>query len=174
MTAGLWPALKAAGILPAILINIFMKHIDTLLADYASYHRTRGNVTCHFVGIPLIIFGIFSLLQLLHFGMIAGLPLTGAEIFIAIVMVYYFILDAKLAFGMLLSSAMLDAIAHAMADWRFGLAAFLVGWIFQGIGHSVYEKRSPAFLKNLLHLLVGPIFLVNEVFHVRAVPSTIS
>ena len=79
-----------------------MKPVDALLADYASYHRARGNIICHFIGIPLIIFGIFSLLQLLRFGMISGLPLTAAEIFIAIVTIYYFSLDTKLASGMLL------------------------------------------------------------------------
>lgn len=144
-----------------------MKQIDILLADYASYHRTRGNVVCHFVGIPLIMFGIFSMLQLLRFGMISGFPLTAAEIFIAIAAVYYFTLNAKLAIGMLVSSAIIDAAAHSVDDWRIGLAVFIVGWVFQGIGHAVYEKRSPAFLKNLLHLLVGPIFLLNEVIHVR-------
>ena len=149
-----------------------MKQIDLLLADYASHHRTRGNIICHFIGIPLIIFGIFSLLQLLRFGMISGLPLTAAEIFIAIVTIYYFSLDAKLATGMLLSSAILDAAAHAVDDWRIGLAVFVIGWIFQGIGHAVYEKRSPAFLKNLLHMLVGPMFLVNEALHVRPVITT--
>lgn len=144
-----------------------MKHVDELLSDYASYHRTRGNVICHFIGIPLIIFGIFSLMQLLRIGMISGVPITAAEIFIAIVLVYYFSLDAKLATGMLLSTVILDAAAHALNDWRIGLTLFIVGWIFQGIGHAVYEKRSPAFLKNLLHLLVGPIFLLNDALRVR-------
>lgn len=144
-----------------------MKRIDELLTDYASYHRTRGNIICHFIGIPLIIFGIFSMLQLLRFGMISAFPLTAAEIFIVIVSVYYFTLDAKLAAGMLVSSAMIDAAAHAVDDWRIGLGVFIIGWIFQGIGHAIYEKRSPAFLRNLLHLLVGPIFLLNEALHVR-------
>lgn len=144
-----------------------MKRVDELLADYRSYHRTRGNVICHFFGIPLIMFGIFSLLQLLRFGLITGIPLTAAEIFIVIVSVYYFTLDAKLAAGMLVSSAMIDTAAQAVDDWRIGLGVFIIGWIFQGIGHAVYEKRSPAFLKNLLHLLVGPIFLLNEALHVR-------
>src|SRR5574342_74151 len=121
MSAGLWPALMTADILSAKE----MKHVDVLLADYASYHRTRGNIICHFIGIPLIIFGIFSMLQLLRFGMISGFPLTAAEIFICVVTVYYFTLDAKLASGMLLSSAILDAAAHAVDDWRIGLAVFI-------------------------------------------------
>ena len=144
-----------------------MKRVDELLADYASYHRSRGNKICHFIGIPLIMFGIFSMLQLLRIGIISAFPLTAAEIFIAIVAIYYFTLDAKLAAGMLITTVIIDAAAHAIDDWRIGLAVFIIGWIFQGIGHAVYEKRSPAFLKNLLHLLVGPIFLMNEALHVR-------
>jgi uncharacterized membrane protein YGL010W len=146
-----------------------MKRIDELLSDYAAYHSTRGNVTCHFVGIPLIIFGILSMLQLIKFGAVAGFPLTAAEALIVIVSLYYFTLDVRLAIGMLISTTLIDLAAFAVADWRIGLAAFIVGWIFQGIGHAVYEKRSPAFTKNLLHLLVGPIFLVNEAFHVRQI-----
>ena len=146
-----------------------MKRIDELLSDYATYHAARGNVICHFIGIPLIIFGIFSLLQLIRFGSIAGFPFTAAEVLIAIVSAYYFTLDLKLAIGMLVSTVLIDVAAFAVADWRIGLAAFIVGWIFQGIGHAVYEKRSPAFTKNLLHLLVGPIFLMNETLHVRQI-----
>lgn len=135
-----------------------MKRVDVLLADYAAYHRTRGNVVCHFIGIPTIIFGGFSMLQMLRVG-----PASAAEILILAAAVYYFVLDVKLAVAMLLVSIALDAAAYAVADWRVGLGVFIAGWIFQGIGHAVYEKRSPAFLRNLVHLLVGPIFLINEV-----------
>jgi uncharacterized membrane protein YGL010W len=37
--------------------------VDALFADYASYHRTRGNLVCHAFGIPLIIFGIVWMLR---------------------------------------------------------------------------------------------------------------
>jgi uncharacterized membrane protein YGL010W len=36
---------------------------------------------------------------------------------------------------------------------------FIVGWIFQGIGHAVYEKKQPSFLSNVRHLLIGPFWL---------------
>ncbi len=146
-----------------------MKRIDELLTDYAAYHQTRGNVFCHFVGIPLIMFGIFSMLQRLHFGSVAGIPLTAAEVLIFFVSVYYFTLDVRIAVGMFIATVLIDFAAFAIGDWKIGLAAFVIGWIFQGVGHAAYEKRSPAFTKNLLHLLVGPIFLVNEAFHFRPV-----
>ena len=149
-----------------------MKRIDALLTDYAAYHQTRGNVICHFVGIPLIMFGIFSMLQQVHFGSVAGISLTAAEVLVLLVSVYYFTLDVRLAIGMLIATVLIDFAAFAVGDWKIGLAAFVFGWIFQGVGHAVYEKRSPAFTKNLLHLLVGPIFLVNEAFHFRQVKGS--
>ena len=60
--------------------------------------------------------------------------------------------------------ALAGFVLHAL--WPWAAALFVVGWIFQFVGHSVYEKRSPAFLTNALHLLVGPLWILNDVVHV--------
>ncbi len=146
-----------------------MKPIDRLLADYATHHTARGNVACHFVGIPLIMFGIFSMLQLVTVRHVGAAVWTLAELLIFLVTAFYLLLDVRLAFGMLAASLVLDFLALKVGDWRVGLVAFAVGWVFQAVGHAVYEKKSPAFLKNLVHLLVGPLFLLNEVLHLRPV-----
>lgn len=145
-----------------------MAKVDELLADYGDHHRTRGNVACHFVGIPLIVFGLLAALGAVRLGTAAGVTVTAAEILIGVGVVYYLTLDVRLALGMLAVTAGLDALGR-VAGWQAGVAAFVVGWVFQGIGHAVYEKRSPAFLRNFVHLMVGPIFLLNEVAHVRRV-----
>lgn len=139
-----------------------MKRVDALLADYGSHHRARGNLVCHAFGVTLIVFGIVALLTPLHIG-----PVTVAEVAIALLVAYYATLDGRLAGAMAVTFLLMDVVARAVADWRVGLAAFVVGWIFQAVGHAVYEKNRPAFFKNLLHLLVGPIFLVNELLHLR-------
>ena len=141
-----------------------MKRVDDLLSDYGAHHRTRGNLVCHAFGVTLIVFGILSLLAQLRVG-----PLTAAEIVIAVVVLYYATLDLPLAGAMLGAFILLDLAARAVGDWRIGLAAFAVGWVFQAVGHAVYEKNRPAFFKNLQHLLVGPLFLVNELLGVRRV-----
>lgn len=143
-----------------------MKRVDALLADYGSHHRTRGNLVCHVFGVTLIVFGITSLLGQLRAG-----PVTAAEILMAAVVLYYLTLDVPLALGMLVAFGVIDVTARVVADWRIGLGAFVVGWIFQAVGHAVYEKNRPAFFKNLLHLLVGPLFLVNELLKVRRVAA---
>jgi uncharacterized membrane protein YGL010W len=45
--------------------------------------------------------------------------------------------------------------------WRWALGLFVVGWIFQFIGH-VIEGNRPAFFKNPLYLLVGPWWLIRR------------
>lgn len=42
-----------------------------------------------------------------------------------------------------------------------GLGAFVIGWIFQFIGHY-YEGRKPAFVDDLVGLAIGPLFVVAE------------
>ncbi len=50
--------------------------------------------------------------------------------------------------------------------WPWAIAAFVAGWILQFVGHA-YEGKSPAFLTNLVHLLVGPLWVAS-----LAVPSS--
>jgi uncharacterized membrane protein YGL010W len=122
--------------------------LDGLLEEYGACHRSRGNLLCHAVGITSIVFGILSMLHALP---VSGLW-TASEVLVALAVVVYVALDPLLG----------AAAARAVGDWRVGAAAFAVGWIFQGIGHAVFEKNSPAFLRNLVHLLVGPAYLVHE------------
>jgi uncharacterized membrane protein YGL010W len=142
-----------------------MRRIDALLADYGDAHRTRGNLACHAVGITLIVFGILAMLQ--------AVPISGrwtaGEALVLLAFLYYLTLDAPLALSLLAAVAILDVAARAAGSWRVGAAAFAIGWVFQAVGHAVYEKRSPAFFRNLVHLLVGPAFLVNEALRIRPV-----
>ncbi len=46
-------------------------------------------------------------------------------------------------------------------NWMWGLALFIVGWTFQFLGHAL-EGNQPAFFKNPLYLLVGPLWLVRR------------
>ena len=144
-----------------------MRRVDALLADYALAHQTRGNVLCHAAGITLIVFGVLAML-----GHVAiAPPWTAAELLIAAAGVYYLWLDLPLGIAVTVAAVLLDLAARRTGGWKIGAAAFAAGWVFQGIGHAVYEKRSPAFFRNLVHLLIGPAFLVNEALHIRPVPN---
>jgi len=47
-------------------------------------------------------------------------------------------------------------------NWRWALAMFVVGWILQFVGHAI-EGNQPAFFKNPIYLLVGPLWLLRRV-----------
>ena len=46
--------------------------------------------------------------------------------------------------------------------WRPALGLFLVGWAFQFVGHA-WEGHKPAFVDDLVGLVIGPLFVTVEV-----------
>lgn len=130
-------------------------------ADYASFHGTAGNKACHYVGIPLIVLALLALLARVPLFAVGGFTVTLAEVALVVVTAYYLTLDAVLAAIMLAASVGLLLLGRPMPVW-VAAALFVLGWIFQFIGHYVYEKRSPAFYRNLAHLLVGPLWIVAK------------
>jgi uncharacterized membrane protein YGL010W len=49
-----------------------------------------------------------------------------------------------------------------LAVWQAGLGLFFIGWLIQFIGHY-FEGKKPAFVDDVVGLLVGPMFVVGEV-----------
>ncbi len=144
-----------------------MRDIESLFGDYATYHRTKGNKWFHRFGIPLIMLGGLGMLARL-----AVAPFVDAAVLlIAVAAVVYFTLDWRLAALMLVVSAAFYFAGAALPFW-VNVVLFVLGWILQFVGHSVYEKRQPAFMTNALHLLVGPLWILNDVVHVVKSPAT--
>ena len=134
-----------------------MRDVRSLFDDYASYHQTKGNKVFHRAGIPLIMLTLIGLLARVGVG-----HLNAAVALIVVAEIIYFMLEWRLAIVMLGISAAFYFAGLAMPLWLNG-ALFVLGWIFQFVGHSVYEHKSPAFLTNFLHLLVGPLWILNDV-----------
>jgi uncharacterized membrane protein YGL010W len=134
-----------------------MLDIQALFADYASYHRTKGNKAFHRLGIPLIMLTLIGMLVRVH---VAG-RVDAAMILIALAEIYYLLAEWRLAIAMLAVSIAFYFIGAAIPLW-LNAALFVLGWIFQFIGHSVYEHRNPAFFRNFTHLLIGPLWILND------------
>jgi uncharacterized membrane protein YGL010W len=134
---------------------------DRLWVDYETHHRAEGNKVCHMVGIPLIIAGLLGLLAIPLFR-VGQVPVEVSLLLLLLAGVVYLWLDLKLGAVMIAFSLLLYLAARQL-PWPAELGLFLAGWVFQFIGHGVYEKRSPAFLDNLAHLLVGPMWVLNHV-----------
>lgn len=133
------------------------------LDEYEAFHRSAGNELCHFLGIPSIIAGAAALLALLPLVTLRAFRVTAAELVTFGIVVFY-VSSARLLGAVTGALLSVFVLAGRALPWTLGLALFLGGWALQFIGHAVYEKRSPAFLRNLLHLLVGPAWLVERAF----------
>lgn len=140
----------------------FRPAID-LLAQYAAYHRDRRNIATHFVGIPLIVFAIGVLLGRASVG---GINLAWIVWGVATA---WYLTRGNLALGIAVSAVngalmalAIPLAAGTTAGWLgWGIGVFVFGWILQFIGHY-YEGRKPAFVDDLVGLLVGPMFVVAE------------
>ncbi len=143
-----------------------MKTLTDHLSNYAAYHRDRRNIATHFVGIPMIVFAVQVLLArpaLDDTGLVSpALFATGfALLFYARLSVKAAAIMGALLLPSLVAAAQIGALSTS-AWLSLGLGMFLVGWVIQFVGH-IFEGRKPAFVDDLIGLLVGPLFVVAEV-----------
>ena len=147
--------------------------IDALFTGYAAHHRTAGNLRCHLIGIPMIAFGLIGLLAVEVYRVRfsgADWPVELSPLFILAIAPVYLWLDARLGVAVtVLYLAMY--LGARQIGWPVHAGLFVVGWVFQFIGHMYYEKRSPAFFTNLLHLFVGPLWVLNHLLRWRSVSA---
>jgi uncharacterized membrane protein YGL010W len=133
---------------------------SSLFEDYGAYHRDRRNLICHEIGIPLIVLAIIALLRLVVLpggGNLAGVAVS------AVILYYIFAFGRTQLTAVVIAAIGLAVLYYVAAyvAWPWAIAAFVAGWVFQFVGHY-YEGKSPAFLTNLLHLLVGPLWVASH------------
>lgn len=142
-----------------------MQKIDALFADYASYHRTAGNKAFHRLGIPMIMLTLIGMLTRVRLFEVDGVRVDAAMLLIAASTIYYLIVEWRLAIAMLAVSIGFYYLGAWMPMW-LNVTLFVLGWIFQFIGHSVYEHKQPAFFRNFVHLMIGPLWILNDLIPV--------
>ena len=142
-----------------------MQRLPVLFAEYDVCHQTRGNKVCHWIGIPLILVSLFGFLGTVKLG-----PSDLGGVVLLAMIVYWAALDWRLALLMTLAGVGLYVSGSLLPIWALvGLQA--VGWILQFVGHYAFEHKSPAFMRNIPHLLVGPLYFVNDI--VKLVPLAV-
>ena len=142
-----------------------MQDIHALFADYAAYHQTAGNKFFHRVGIPMIMFSLIGMLTQVPLLDVATVKIDLAMILIAAATAYYFVIEWRLAIAMVAVSIAFYFIGATLPLW-INATLFVLGWIFQFIGHKVYEHKNPAFFRNFVHLLIGPLWILNDIIPV--------
>lgn len=145
-----------------------MRTLTDHVVQYATYHRDRRNIATHYVGVPMIVLAVVVLTSRPAWPIEAwGLVLSPAWLVAAAGCLFYLVLDRPLGWVMTALVAINVVIAQWIAaqsttTWLVtGIGLFVVGWIIQFIGHY-FEGRKPAFVDDVLGLLIGPLFLVVE------------
>jgi uncharacterized membrane protein YGL010W len=133
--------------------------LRALFQDYAESHQHPTNRLTHKVAIPLIVFHIVAMLDWVHLFTVGGVAVTLGMVGVAAAMVWYLRMSVKLGLLMAVCFALCFPLAR-MTPWPVVVGIAVVGWLVQLAGHAVWEKKSPAFLTNLLQALVGPLFFL--------------
>lgn len=143
-----------------------MKTLIDHLANYASYHRHVRNVATHFVGIPVIVVSVMALLGRAALD-VGAVPVSLATLAWLASTLFFLRLDLRYGLAMAVLTGLSVWAGHAlaalpMATWlSASLGLFFGGWVLQFIGHA-YEGRKPAFVDDIVGLVIGPLFVVAE------------
>ncbi len=146
--------------------SLLSAKLKTYFEDYSYYHKSKGNRVTHYFGIPMIVISLLGLLSHLTFGLNESLALTyfridAGTLLLVLAFFQYLYIDWKISIPFIFFLIGLYYLGRAIPiplNWFF----FVSGWVVQGIGHYVYEKRSPAFYKNLIHLFIGPLWIFSK------------
>jgi uncharacterized membrane protein YGL010W len=133
------------------------RNIDRLLDRYGEFHRNPANKAIHWVCVPLI---VWSLL-----GVLWTASSIAAYVAIGAAMLFYLWLSLPLALGMLSVIALMvwPLTLLGSGGLILSIVVFVAAWIGQFIGH-ILEGRKPAFLEDVRSLLIGPVWLLAELY----------
>jgi uncharacterized membrane protein YGL010W len=135
--------------------------LHSLFVDYELSHQHPTNRLTHKVAIPLIVFHTVAMLDWVGLFTLPGTAFTVTLAHVAILggVAWYVSMNVKLALFMALFLGLCLPLGW-VTPRPIVIAVAIAGWLVQLAGHLVWEKKSPAFLRNMLQALIGPFFFV--------------
>jgi uncharacterized membrane protein YGL010W len=151
-----------------------MKTLEQWFDEYAVSHQNPKNKAIHYVCVPAIFFSIVGLLMSIPSGFIANsLKLNQpiienwAVVVMLFVLVFYIRLSLAMAFKIGIFAVICLTlnlyISQFFPLWIVSIGIFVVAWIGQFYGHNL-EGKKPSFLKDLQFLMIGPAWVVENLF----------
>ena len=151
-----------------------MKSLNQWFEEYAVSHQNTTNKKIHYVCVPAIFFSIIGLLMSIPSGFLANnLKLNQpiienwAVVVLVLVLIFYIrlsiVMAAKIAVFALICLVLNYYISQFVSLSMFSIAVFGVAWIGQFYGHKI-EGKKPSFLKDLQFLMIGPAWVVQNLF----------
>ncbi|MCV6628383.1 MAG: DUF962 domain-containing protein [Flavobacteriaceae bacterium] len=151
-----------------------MRTLNQWFAAYGESHQNHTNKRIHYICVPVIFFTIVGLLmsipnQLIN-NVLPGLHPALANWALPIllfVLLFYIRLSISLAIKIAIFSFIClygnYIISNYVSLWLFSLSVFVLAWIGQFYGHHI-EGKKPSFLEDLQFLLIGPAWVMENLF----------
>lgn len=150
-----------------------MKTLRDWLNEYAESHQNPTNKRLHWLCIPPIVFTVLCAFKAIPVG---NELINAATVVGVLALVYYLRLSWQLGvgliaiFGVLYAGVLsLEAALGTGGMLITAAAVFVLAWIGQFIGHHI-EGAKPSFFKDLQFLLIGPLWLLADVYRRMAIP----
>lgn len=137
--------------------------LEELFADYASSHTQPLTKATHFVGIPLIGLCLCGLGAQVPIFVIQGLSIDLGMLFVVVLTTIYLYWHLLLGAGTAVVLFVLW-LAGGSVDLAWLWIGLALGVGLQYLGHYAFEGKQPAFHRNLVHTLVGPLWIAAEFF----------
>ncbi len=145
------------------------REVDRWLGNYSEDHRNPANVVIHWICVPVIVWTVIALLWVVPVPAFLGRPGFWAGIAMVGALAFYLRLSRPLCAGMFVLFLVLGLITEGLYRvlgpstllWA-AIAVFVLAWIAQFVGHHL-EGRRPAFLTDLVYLLIGPAWVVAKI-----------
>ena len=138
--------------------------INDLLDEYAQSHQNKTNKIIHYFCVPIIFWSITAMLWVIKIPSVENL----AIVMTVLISIYYVSKDLKIAIQMIVFSILcllLNSLleSQGLPLLMIAVVLFVIAWVFQFIGHNI-EGKKPSFLKDLQFLLIGPAWIVKQLF----------
>jgi len=147
-----------------------MRTLDQWFDEYAVSHQNPTNKLLHYICVPAIYFSIIGLLMSVKINFLQlNLPILEnlAFVILLFVLFFYFIISVGMAFKMAIFSALCVVLNFMIGQYLnlfvFSISIFIIAWIGQFYGHKI-EGKKPSFLKDLQFLMIGPAWVIENLF----------
>lgn len=153
-----------------------MKKAQQLFLEYSESHQNKTNQVIHYICVPIIFFSIIGLLMSIPNTQLKSIfkfynPLIenwGFVIGILISLFFYL----RLSFWYFIKMLLVILLCIAGNNWIknngnlfvISMVLFVIAWIGQFYGHKI-EGKKPSFLKDIKFLLIGPLWVLEELTH---------
>jgi uncharacterized membrane protein YGL010W len=147
--------------------------IEQWLDKYGESHQNKINKLIHWFCVPLITFTLLGLLSLISYTFIINnqeITINLAWTLIILAILFYLKLSYSLTIGMFIFSGSCLWLINKLGNtylsnklFSYYIAAFILAWIGQFIGHKI-EGKKPSFFEDIQFLLIGPAWLLSFIY----------